>query len=71
MLGHGKYGESEVNDAIGRFKTIAYGGTALDDGQAEQMLTSAGLVEVRIVPSPLGTRQVPSAANPRQRDATN
>ena len=54
MLGHGKYGESEVSDAVGRFKTVAYGGTALNDGDADQMLRSAGLVDVRMVPTPLG-----------------
>jgi methylase of polypeptide subunit release factors len=25
MLGHGKYGGSAVDDAVGRFKTVAYG----------------------------------------------
>jgi len=54
ILGHGKYGGSAVNDAVSRFKTIAYGGTALDDGQAEEMLRSAGLGEVRTVPTPEG-----------------
>ena len=52
MLGHGKYGGPALSDAIGRFKTIAYGGAALTDGQAEDMLRSAGLVEVRTVPTP-------------------
>jgi hypothetical protein len=54
MLGHGKYGGSAVNDAVSRFKTIAYGGTALDDEQAEEMLRSAGLVEVGTAPTPEG-----------------
>ncbi len=44
-----------MNDAVGRFKTIAYGGTALDDGEAEQLLKSAGLVDVRVVPTPPGS----------------
>jgi SAM-dependent methyltransferase len=55
MLGHGKYGGSAVDDAVGRFKTIAYGGTALDDGEAERMLSSAGLVEVSTPPTPHGS----------------
>lgn len=54
MLGHGKYGGSALNDAVGRFKTIAYGGTALDDEQAQELLESAGLVDVRSVPTPHG-----------------
>ncbi len=54
MLGHGKYGGSEVDDAVSRFKTIAYGGTALNDAQAGDMLRSSGLVDVRDVPTPPG-----------------
>jgi hypothetical protein len=69
MLGHGKYGGSAVNDAVGRFKTIAYGGTALDDGDAEQMLRSAGLDEVRTVPTPQGSPAITVGRKPKQREA--
>jgi SAM-dependent methyltransferase len=31
IMGHGKFGGDPVENAVGRFKTIAYGGTALDD----------------------------------------
>jgi len=64
MLGHGKYGGSAVNDAVGRFKTIAYGGTALNDGQAEEMLRSAGLIEVRTVPTPEGAPAITVGRKP-------
>ena len=64
MLGHGKYGGSAVNDAVGRFKTIAYGGTALDDGRAEEMLRSAGLVEVRTVATPEGAPAITVGRRP-------
>jgi hypothetical protein len=64
MLGHGKYGGSAVNDAIGRFKTIAYGGTALNDGDADGMLRSAGLVEVRTVPTPQGAPAITVGRKP-------
>ena len=64
MLGHGKYGGSAVNDAVGRFKTIAYGGTALNDGQAEEMLRSARLVEVRTVPTPQGAPAITVGRKP-------
>jgi hypothetical protein len=64
MLGHGKYGGSELDDAVGRFKTIAYGGTALDDAQAEQILTSAALVDVRAVPTPPGTPAITVGRKP-------
>lgn len=64
MLGHGKYGGSSVNDAVGRFKTIAYGGTALDDEQAEGLLGSAGLVDVSTVPTPQGSPAITVARKP-------
>lgn len=68
MLGHGKYGGSPVDDAVGRFKTIAYGGTALDDGESERMLTSAGLVEVRTPPTPPGSPAITVGRRPRHGD---
>lgn len=64
MLGHGKYGGSDVSDAVGRFKTIAYGGTALNDGEAEQMLKTAGLVDVRVVPTPQGNPAITVGRKP-------
>ena len=64
MLGHGKYGGAEVNDAVGRFKTIVYGGTALDDEQAEEMLRSAGLTEVATVPTPPGAPAITVGRRP-------
>ncbi|WP_151082585.1 SAM-dependent methyltransferase [Nocardioides cynanchi] len=64
MLGHGKYGGSVMNDAIGRFKTVTYGGTALSDEQAEEMLRSAGLLEVRTVPTPEGAPAITVGRKP-------
>jgi hypothetical protein len=64
MLGHGKYGGSAVNDAVGRFKTIAYGGTALNDEQAQGLLRSAQLVDVRSVPTPHGAPAITVARKP-------
>ncbi len=55
MLGHGKFVGDPVDDAISRFKTVAYGGTALDDEQAERLLRDAGLEDVRSVPTPPGS----------------
>ena len=64
MLGHGKYGGSAVDDAVSRFKTIVYGGTALDDGQAEEMLRSAGMVAVMTVPTPEGAPAITVGRKP-------
>jgi len=58
MLGHGKFRGVPVEDAVSRFKTIAYGGTALDDGQAQQFLRDAQLLEVMTVPTPPGSPAV-------------
>jgi hypothetical protein len=54
MLGHGKYGEVAADNAITRFKTVVYGGTALDDEQAQRLLRDAGLSEVTTTPTPAG-----------------
>jgi hypothetical protein len=54
MLGHGKYGEVAADNAITRFKTVVYGGTALDDEQAEGLLRDAGLRDVTTTPTPAG-----------------
>jgi hypothetical protein len=64
MLAHGKYGGSAVNDAVGRFKTIAYGGTALDDHQAEEMLNSRGLVDVGTARTPEGAPAITVGRKP-------
>ena len=54
MLGHGKFADVPVDNAITRFKTVAYGGTALDDEQAQQLLRDAGLQDVTTAPTPPG-----------------
>jgi hypothetical protein len=64
MLGHGKYGGSAVNDAIGRFKTVAYGGSALNDEQAGEMLRSVGLLEVRTIATPEGAPAITVGRKP-------
>jgi hypothetical protein len=52
IMGHGKYGGDPVDDAVGRFTTVAWGGTALDDAQAAALLTDAGFEGVRSLPTP-------------------
>jgi len=53
MLAHGKYRGDPFEDALNRFKTVIYGGTALDDEGARSLLDSAGLREVMTLPTPL------------------
>jgi SAM-dependent methyltransferase len=54
MVGHGKFAGDPVEDALSRFKTVAYGGTALNDDQAQQMLRDVGLGNVMTLPTPTG-----------------
>jgi predicted O-methyltransferase YrrM len=54
MVAHGKFTGDPLDDAITRFKTVAYGGTSLDDEEAGKLLLGAGLTDVRSVPTPPG-----------------
>jgi hypothetical protein len=65
MLGHGRFTEGSADNAITRFKTVAYGGTALDDEQAERLLRDAGLQGVTTLPTPPGS---PAITVGRKRD---
>lgn len=65
LLGHGKFNEPALSQALNRFKTLAYGGTALDDGQAAALLADAGLDRVAAVPTPPGA---PAITVGRRRD---
>lgn len=53
-LGHGKFAGDPLEAVLNRFKTIAYGGTALDNAQAQQLLQQSGLTEITTVPTPPG-----------------
>lgn len=64
MLGHGKYGEVATDNAITRFKTVVYGGTALDDEQAQSLLRDAGLHEVTTTPTPAGAPAITIGRKP-------
>jgi predicted O-methyltransferase YrrM len=64
MLGHGKYVGDPVDDALNRFKTVAYGGTALDDAQAQQVLADAGLEAVTTAPTPRGSPAITVGCKP-------
>jgi hypothetical protein len=54
MVAHSKYAGDPLEDALSRFKTVAYGGTALDDDQAQSLLRNAGLGDVMTLPTPQG-----------------
>jgi len=54
MLAHSKFTRDPFQDALSRFKTAVYGGTALDDVQARRLLADGGLHDVMTLPTPDG-----------------
>lgn len=64
MVGHGKFGGTAIEDAVTRLKTIAYGGTPLDEATACRLLRDAGLTSVRPVPTPRGAPAITIGQRP-------
>ncbi len=54
ILGHGKFGADALENALNTFKTVAFGGTALDDAAAQDLLGATGFADVDALPSPPG-----------------
>lgn len=54
LLAHGRFTGDPVEDALSRFKTAAYGGTALNGEDARALVTGAGFRSVRSLPTPAG-----------------
>jgi len=64
MVAHGRFGGTPVQDALTRLKTIAYGGTPLDEAASCHLLRSAGLTSVRPVPTPAGAPAITIGQKP-------
>lgn len=58
IVGHGKFGEDPLADALNRLKTTAFGGTPLTTPDAEQLLRTEELVDVQTFPTPPGAPAV-------------
>jgi hypothetical protein len=58
MVGHGRYGRDPADDAVNRFKTIAFGGTALDEAGARQLLREAGIADPFVLPTEPGSPSI-------------
>ena len=54
MVGHGKFGAKGLSGALTRFQTVAFGGTAIDNDEAQDLLRSVGLEQVASMPTPEG-----------------
>lgn len=70
MVGHGKFGDRGVSNALTRFQTVAFGGTAISGDEAQQLLRSAGLEQIATLPTPegapgitVGRRSLPGASH--------
>jgi protein-L-isoaspartate O-methyltransferase len=64
ILGHGKLGGTPVEDALTRLKTLAYGGTTLDEAAACDLARHAGLTSVRPMPTPAGAPAITIGQRP-------
>jgi len=64
VVGHGKFTGTPMQAAVTRFKTVAYGGTPLDDLQAHQLLDEQGLTSVRTMPTPPGAPAITIGQKP-------
>jgi SAM-dependent methyltransferase len=65
LVGHAKLtAATPLQEALTRWKTLAYGGTALDDHQANEALAHVGLVEVATVPTPPGAPAITVGRRP-------
>jgi methylase of polypeptide subunit release factors len=65
MVAHGKFQDDGLKNAINRLKTSAYGGTPLDDDEAQALLRDAGLELVWTVPTPEGVPALTVGRRPR------
>ena len=65
VLAHGKFGDDERDNAVSRFKTDVFGGTPLDDPEAESLLASAGLESVFTAPTPPNAPAITVGRRPR------
>jgi SAM-dependent methyltransferase len=65
ILGHGRLSDGDpLDEALTRLKTLAYGGTALSDTQAQHLLTSVGLEHVATIPTPPGAPAITIGRRP-------
>ncbi len=55
MVGHGKFGEGGLSDGLTRFQTVAFGGTAINGNEAQDLLRRCGLDHLATLPTPAGT----------------
>jgi Methyltransferase domain len=70
FIARGKMGGAPAEDALTRLKTLVYGGTPLDDAEASDLLSGAGLTAVRTAPTPAGAPGITIGQKPAAAAAT-
>lgn len=66
VVGHGKYHDGRRSNAISRFQTNIFGGTPLDNEEAQGMLRHAGLEKVFTLPTPQGAPAITVGRRPAE-----
>jgi hypothetical protein len=64
MVGHGRFTGDASEEAVTRFKTVAYGGTALNDNQAQALISDAGLTDISTMLTPPGAPAITVGRRP-------
>ena len=64
MIGHGRDGGTDLDTAITRFKTVVYGGTALDGPSAVNLLNQHHLTCVQTIATPPGAPAITTGQKP-------
>jgi hypothetical protein len=64
MVGHGRFGGDPLSGATTRFQTVAFGGTPLDNAEAEDLLSRGGLELVATLPTPEGVPAITVGRRP-------
>jgi hypothetical protein len=54
MVGHGKFADGGLSSALTRFQTVAFGGTAINAAEAQDLLRRVRLDHVATLPTPEG-----------------
>jgi hypothetical protein len=71
LIGHGKFSENPLSAALTRFQTVAFGGTPIDDSQAQDLLNQAGFDLVSTLPTPTGVPAITMGRRPPAREIPN
>jgi hypothetical protein len=54
VIGHGKFADRRLSNALTRFQTVAFGGTAINGDEARDLLRGVGLEQIVTLPAPEG-----------------